>query len=131
MSDEPTNPDSIAKAIRQKAVQSGAVSVALILEIEDALRHFPDSVSLWVLRGDLIQLAEHDRRWSLEDVESSYLKAAALQLSNPLPLESLGYFYDCVLNDPAGAESFFRRSIKLGAGASARKGLRDVLKQLK
>jgi len=121
----------IANSIRARVTAPADVTVELLEQVESGVTRYPASVGLWLLRGALIQLGEDDPRWSLEDAERSYLRAAELAPDDPEPLEELGYYYDCVLDDPARAEPFFRRALAIGGGQSARQGLRDVLKQLK
>ncbi len=130
MSDTPRDDIAIANVIRRQITGLREVPAVLLEQLEVGLRRFPESVDLWLLRGHLIQLGADDPRWSLQDAELSYIKAADLSPSNPEPFEELGYFYDLVLDDPARAEPCFRRAIALGAGESAETGLHDVLAQL-
>ena len=99
--------------------------------VTQALRDFPDSPALWCLRGDTIQLLDTPGNDpSIADAEQSYLKAISLDPAHAEAHESLGHFYDSVLDDPARAEPFFRRAIAFGAGSSAQAGLDRVLEQL-
>jgi tetratricopeptide (TPR) repeat protein len=96
-----------------------------------ALRDFPDSPALWCLRGDTIQLLDTPGDDpSLAAAEQCYIKAISLAPTDPVAHESLGCFYDAVLDDPARAEPFFRRAISCGAGPSAQAGLNQALEQL-
>jgi Flp pilus assembly protein TadD len=98
--------------------------------IEAALTKYPNSAELWILRGDLIQLSDHDGVYSLKDAEASYLKAIDLEPANPEGFQSLGFFYDAVLDDPKRAITQLERAISLGAGSAAREGLANVLEQM-
>ena len=131
MIERPRDANAIADLIQSQITGPTDITPALLEELEAGLRQFPESVRLWLLRGNLIQLGADDPRWSLLDAELSYIKASALSPSDPEPLEELGYLYDCVLGDPARAEPLFRRALALGAGDSAADGLRSVLIQLK
>ena len=77
--------DELAEAIRADVGVTGSVRVAHLLAIDEAIETIPASARLWELRGDLIQLAEEDDRWSIADAESSYLKAAELEPATSFP----------------------------------------------
>jgi len=121
-------PEAFREHILSRVLRDETATPGTLALLDDALRLFPASAALWCLRGDLVQLCDDDTR--LEEVVESYLKAAELDPRNPEPLESLGHFYDGVLDDPAAAEPYFRQAIALGAGESARDGLAEVLEQL-
>jgi hypothetical protein len=130
LSDDLDTPESAVLRIRAEVARQGRVNRKALLLVETALVRFPHSVALWCLRGDLIQLSEDDDLYSLESAAESYLTASTLNPTNPEPFESLGHFYDTVMDDPARAEPFFRKALSLGAGQSASQGLASVLEQL-
>lgn len=123
------SPQACREHIVAEVLRDEVATAATLALLDEALLRFPTSAALWCLRGDLMQLASEDAP-PLDEVVESYLKAAELEPGNPEPLESLGHFYDGVLDDPAGAEPYFRRAIALGAGSTAEQGLAEVLEQL-
>jgi len=130
MSEEPDGPERCVAEIQAGVARDGCVTRRSLLLVETALAAFPSSAALWCLRGDLIQLSDDDDLYTLEDAGASYERASVLEPDNLEPFESLGHFYDAVMNDPVRAEPFFRRALELGAGDSARSGLAQVLDQL-
>lgn len=119
-----------ADRIRSVVLRDGFAGAEAMALLDEALAAHPESSALWCLRGDLIQLQDDDGRIEIDEAAECYLKAAALAPDEPEPIESLGHFYDCILDDPAGAVQYFRKAIALGAGQSARDGLAEVLEQL-
>lgn len=119
---------ALAARIRDLVVREGAATPQVLEMIEGAVRLHPDCAALWCLRGDVFQLVEDEP--SPEQVIASYMEASRLSPEDPEPLESLGHFFDGVMDDPAEAEGFFRRALDLGAGESARQGLAEALEQL-
>ena len=100
--------------------------------LEKAIEETPNNPMLWCKRGDLIQLLdEASERYTLEEAEISYQKAIEINPINEEAYESLGHFYDCVLDDPRKAIEYFQRAIELGAGESAQLGLKQAKSQLK
>ena len=61
-----------------------------------------ESPTLWVLRGNLIQLADNNP-FPLEDAERSYLKALEIDPGHLEAMEDLAHFYQAVIVDPAKA----------------------------
>jgi Tfp pilus assembly protein PilF len=98
--------------------------------VEEGLESFPKSVRLWILRGDLIQLSSDEASYCLEDAMTSYQKASECDPENGEPYESIGYFLDAVMDEPAKAEPYFRKAIALGRTESAADGLARVLAQI-
>jgi tetratricopeptide (TPR) repeat protein len=118
-------------AIRESVGEAETVSNELIDLIETALQDHPNSPELWCLRGDMIQLGDESVRHGLEAVLPSYQKALDLNPAFGEAYESIGYFYDKVLDKPAEAEAYFRKAIELGRGETAASGLQDVLNQIR
>ncbi|HEY7114850.1 MAG TPA: hypothetical protein VIA45_18115 [Thermoanaerobaculia bacterium] len=98
--------------------------------VEEGLRSFPNSARLWILRGDLIQLSDDEASYCLDDVRASYDKAVECDPGNGEAYESIGYFLDAVMDEPAKAEPFFRKAIACGRKESATDGLARVLEQI-
>jgi len=123
-------PEAFRAAILDEVVRDQGASEASMALIDEALRRYPQSAKLWCLHGDLLQLRVEDEERGLEQAGDSYLKAAELAPSDPEPYESLGHFFDAVMDDPQQAVEYFRKAIALGAGESAREGLAEALAQL-
>ena len=117
--------------IRQRIREEGRIFNDSFDLLRAALAEYPDSPSLWCLRGDMIQLSDEDAGCSLDDVLPSYEKALDLDPNCGEAYESIGYFYDKVLDAPAIAEAYFRTALERGGGESAARGLRDVVEELK
>ncbi len=124
-------PEEVAAQIGETVTKKDCVSAEDLELVERALEAHPDSVELWCLRGDLIQISNDEGRYRLEDAEASYTRAAEIDPEDPEAFESLGFFYDAICADPGKAEPFFRRAIDLGAGESAHEGLAEVIAELK
>ena len=116
--------------IRQRVAREGVATEGDVDAIDDILETEGPSAELLVLRGQLIQLVADGRPDELEEAFACYQEALELDPDSAEAHEELGHFLDDVADDPAEAASFFRRAIELGAGDSAREGLRDVLSQL-
>ena len=124
-------PDEIAAEIGERITETEKVTAEDLEATERALETYPDSVELWCLLGDLIQLSDEDSTYEFKEAETCYIKAKEIDPEDPEPYESLGFYYDSILEDPAKAEPYFRKAIELGAGESAHEGLADVLAQLR
>jgi Tfp pilus assembly protein PilF len=110
--------------VREEVAQTSRVSEESLREIEDALEANP-SAELWLMRGDAIQLSD-SKEWSLQDVETSYLRAIDLDPESPDAYEELGRFLWSVMDDPRRAAEYLREAIRLGAGESVEEALRDA-----
>jgi len=124
-------PEEIAAQIGQTVSKNDCVCAEDLELVERALEVHPDSIELWCLRGDLIQISNDEGRYRLEDAEASYTRAAEIDPEDPEAFESLGFYYDAICADPGKAEPFFRRAIDLGADESAHEGLAEVMAELK
>ena len=108
----------------------GDASVEALAFAEQAVAAFPHCAKLWCLRGDLIQLGTLEANYELEDALLSYEQALAVDPDSAEAYESIGYFYDAVMDDPQSAEPAFRKAIILGAGADSYYGFARVLAEL-
>ncbi|MCL5274628.1 MAG: hypothetical protein M1434_07770 [Chloroflexi bacterium] len=106
------------------------VSTEMLSLIETALISCPQSTKLWCIRGDLIQLSDLDAGYTLNDVLESYKQAAASDPDCAEAYESIGYYYDAVMNDPHMAQPAFRKALSLNAGVDTYFGLARVLAEL-
>jgi tetratricopeptide (TPR) repeat protein len=98
--------------------------------VDEAVRVFPQSPRLLCMRGDLVQLAPTDSPRAVAEALQSYLRAIEVSPGFANAYVETGYYYDVHEDDPAQAESFFRRAIELGAGVQAYAGLGRVLAEL-
>jgi tetratricopeptide (TPR) repeat protein len=107
--------------IRRKIADAGGTSPALLKEIDRELTQRP-SASLWVLRGDALQLSDGGAT-ALDEAERSYREALDLDPNFGEAYEALGHFVFAVRDDAAASSAYFRRALELGAGQSALEGL--------
>ncbi len=110
--------------------QEGEASAEALALVEQAVAECPKCAKLWCLRGDLIQLGGPESRYELADALRSYEQAIAFDPLCAEAYESLGFFYDAVIDAPESAEPFFREAIRLGAGINSFCGLARVLAEL-
>jgi Tfp pilus assembly protein PilF len=102
--------------------QRGDVSAdQALLVVDEAIVSDP-SASWWILRGDLIQLADATS-YELSDAAESYIQAAELEPDNPEPLEELGHFFDAVMDEPKKARTFYIAALAKGAGQTCSSAL--------
>lgn len=114
--------------LRERVATRGYAEIPDVEIVERAAAE-AHSAELLILLGDLIQILEVPGRYRLSDAESAYLRALEIDPSDAEAHESLGYFYDAVMDDPQRAKPFFERAIALGS-SEAKEGLADVLRQL-
>jgi hypothetical protein len=131
---EPVNPlehwIALLRAAR-RAAPRGFVGAREVDAAVAATNAYPDSVDLWLLRGDFVQLCDDgDAPFPLEDALASYERAAALDPTRPEPHVEIGHFHDAVRDDPASAVPHFERAIALGAGDAVARALAAVRAQL-
>jgi len=116
--------------IRRRVAREGLATEGDIDAIDDILEAEGPSVELLILRGQLIQLVANGGPDELEEAFACYQEALELDPSSASAHEEIAHFLDDVADEPAEAIPFFRKAIELGAGESAREGLREVLSQL-
>jgi tetratricopeptide (TPR) repeat protein len=116
--------------IRKRVAAEGDAAPEDIDQIDDLLEAEGPTVDLLILRGQLIQLLSDDDPEAMDEAFACYQEAVELDPSSAEANEELAHFLDDVADEPEEAEPFFRRAIELGAGETAREGLRDVLSQL-
>jgi len=94
-----------------------------ILELsEAAVAQFPASAELWQMRGDLLLLDE-----KFHGAMEAYLLANSLSPHDGEILESMGFLYDAVFEQPADAEECFRKALAIEATPNAYAGLARLL----
>ena len=116
---------------RRRSRPSGNATLEDLQEIDRALAVHPESVDLWVLRGDFIQLCDDGLDAPpLEEALRSYKTAADLAPTRPEPQLEIGHYMDSVADDPAGAIPFFERAVALGGGQEAQDALHAAKRQI-
>jgi tetratricopeptide (TPR) repeat protein len=78
-----------------------------------AVRAFPRSAPLWVIRGNLLQLGPQDCPLLLEESLACYKKAIEIDPQCAEAWEEAGHFYDAVLDDENAARPFFEQAARL------------------
>jgi len=122
--------DSRLNKIRRRVAREGTAAPQDIEELDGILEADGPSAELLILRGQLMQLVADEEPDALEEALACFKDAVELDPASAEAHEELAHFLDDVADEPEQAEIFFRRAIELGAGDSARDGLRDVLSQL-
>jgi Tfp pilus assembly protein PilF len=89
----------------------GAIAIC-----ELAVAEFPSSAKLWLMRGDLIQLAGYEGAPPLSDAEQSYRQAIAVSPRCSEAYEALANFFDAVMAKPRKARQYFRKAWLLHRG---------------
>jgi tetratricopeptide (TPR) repeat protein len=117
------------RRIKSEISRAEHASPSVLAEIEDELAIRP-SAELWILRGDALQLSDDDDEDVIEEVEASYRQALELDPSSADAYESLGHFLFSVHDDAGASIDCFRRALALGAGLSAREGLKEAEDEL-
>jgi tetratricopeptide (TPR) repeat protein len=87
--------------------------------IDEAVRVFPRSAKLWVMRGDLLQLGPENSPYPLEESLASYKRALEIDPLFAEAWQSAAHFYDAVMADPQAAAPFFREFERLSGRPAA------------
>ena len=122
--------DARLAAIRTRVARTGEATEDDLGLIDEILEREGPSVEALVLRGQLMQLFGEDDPEALDEALACFEEAIEVDPRSAEAHEELAHFLDDVADRPEEAEAFFRRALELGAGDSAREGLRDVLSQL-
>lgn len=77
---------------------------------ERAVAEFPSSAKLWLMRGDLIQLAGYEGTPALSEAEQSYRRAITASPSCAEAYEALAHFLDAVIAQPRKARQYLRKA---------------------
>jgi len=80
---------------------------------EEAVRAFPASARLWMIRGDLIQLGPESSPYSLEDALASYQRAIEVDPEFAEAWDEIGHYYDAILDDETAAQKHFEHAARL------------------
>lgn len=88
-------------------------SLQIIALADEAVRAFPQSARLWVMRGDLIQLGPESCPHPLEESLASYQRAVEVDPQFAEAWDEIGHYHDAVLSDEAAAQRYFREAERL------------------
>jgi tetratricopeptide (TPR) repeat protein len=123
-------PSDFIRRIKTEISRAERASDDVLAQIDDELERAP-SAELWILRGDALQLSDDEDPEGLEEAERSYREALELDPNSADAYESLGHFIYAVWDDARESLDYFRKAIELGAGQSARDGLREAEDELR
>ena len=77
---------------------------------ERAVKDFPNSAKLWVIRGDLLQLINFECEIPLEESQRCYFSAIKADPNFIEAYEEMGYFIDAILGKPRKAKQYFNKA---------------------
>lgn len=86
---------------------------------DEAVKAFPRSARLWVLRGNLIEMGPETYPYPLEESLTCYKRAIEIDPRFAEAWEDAAHFYDAVLDDEAGAALYFKEFERLTGRSSA------------
>ncbi|MCX6923528.1 MAG: hypothetical protein NT154_10020 [Verrucomicrobia bacterium] len=95
--------------------QDSDASLEVIALADEAIRAFPRSARLLVMRGNLIELGPESCPHPLDEALRSYRRAVEIDPLFAEAWEEIGHYYDAVLDDEERARPYFDRA----------RGLRD------
>jgi hypothetical protein len=93
--------------------QDSDASLEVIALADEAVRAFPLSPRLLVMRGNLIQLGPESCPHPLEEALHCYRRAVEIEPHFAEGWEEIGHYYDAVLDDEDGARPYFERAAAL------------------
>jgi hypothetical protein len=86
------------------------VSLVTMTLADEAVRVFPQSPRLWVIRGNLIELGPESTPYTLQDALLCYQRAVELDPKYAEAWDEIGHFQDAVMGDEKSAQKFFRQA---------------------
>ena len=89
------------------------VTLETIALVDEAVRTFPLSARLLVMRGNLIELGPEDCPYCLDDALACYQRAIEINPQFAEAWEEIGYFYHNVRDDETTAQPYFREAERL------------------
>lgn len=107
--------------------KSSCETVALI---DRAVEAYPNSATLWCLRGDIIQMGSEDIPYEISEALRSYQEAIRVDPGCAEAYESLGYYLDVHTQEYEKAEEAFRKALDLEQRIDTYVGLARVLAEL-
>lgn len=121
-------PSDLIRRLKSEIARAAHASSETLAQIEEELQREP-SAELWILHGDAIQVSDGDE-YDPEDAEHSYRMALELDPESADAYESLGHLTFSAHDDAAASLEYFRKAIALGAGDSAREGLKEAEEEI-
>jgi tetratricopeptide (TPR) repeat protein len=107
-----TEDDYIAQ-LRTGWPKDSDASLEVIALADEAVRSFPQSARLWVMRGDLIQIGPECCPHPLDEALRSYQRAIELDPQFAEAWDEIGHYHDTVLDDETEAQRCFREAERL------------------
>lgn len=80
---------------------------------DKAIRAFPASSELWLIRGNLIQLGDEDCPYGLEEAATCYQKAVEINPDYVEAWEEIGHYYDIIEPNKAISLKAFQKAEEL------------------
>ncbi len=80
---------------------------------DQAVRDFPRSATLWVIRGNLLEMGPKESPLPLEESLVCYKKAIEIDPQFAEAWGEAGFFYHNVLDDEAAAKTYFEEAARL------------------
>ena len=105
--------DDYISELRVSWPKEGDASVAVVALVDEAVRVFPRSARLWVMRGDIIQLGSESCPHPLEEALRSFQRAVEIDPQFAEAWDELGHYYDAVLDDEKTAQEYFEKAKRL------------------
>jgi len=89
------------------------VSLETMSLTDEAVRVFPLSPRLWVMRGNLIELGPESTPHTLQDALVCYQRATEIDPQFAEAWEEIGHFHDAILADEKTAQEYFEKAKRL------------------
>ena len=105
--------DDYISQLRAGWPKDSDASLAVIALADEAVRAFPQSARLWLMRGDLIQIGPKSCPHPLEEALRSYQRAIEIDPQFADAWDEIGHYHDAVLADETGAQRCFRKAERL------------------
>ena len=105
--------DDYISALRAGWPRDGDASLEVIALADEAIRSFPQSARLWLMRGEIIQLGPESCPHPLAESLSSFQRAVELEPEFAEAWDEIGHYHDAVLADEKAAQRFFRKAERL------------------
>jgi hypothetical protein len=110
--------DEHISALQTRWPQDCDASMEVIALADEAIRVFPKSARLWVMRGNLIELGPESCPHPLGEALASYERAIKLDSDFAEAWDEIGHYHDAVLDDEKSTQRFFQEAERLRRNAS-------------
>lgn len=105
--------------LRARWPKDSDASLDIIALADEAVQLFPNSATLWTMRGNLIELGPESCPHPLEDSLASYQNAVRIDPEFAEAWNEIGHYYDAVLDDPQTASQYFDRANEIAKSQSS------------